>query len=57
MNEMANAGGLLFLVSAISSAACGKLSDRWIQAGASPTWVRKSMMVFGHMGIGIFYWS
>jgi MFS transporter, ACS family, D-galactonate transporter len=53
LNEMANAGGLLFLVSAISSAACGKLSDRWIQAGASATLVRKGMMVFGHMGIGI----
>jgi MFS transporter, ACS family, D-galactonate transporter len=53
LNEMANAGGLLFLVSAISSAACGKLSDRWIQAGASATLVRKGMMFFGHMGIGI----
>ena len=52
-HEMANAGGLLFLVSAISSAASGKLSDRWIQAGASPTLVRKGMMVFGHTGIGI----
>ena len=36
------------------SAACGKLSDRWIQAGASPTLVRKGMMLFGHTGIGIF---
>lgn len=53
-HEMANAGGLLFLVSAISSAASGKLSDRWIQAGASPTFVRKGMMAFGHTGIGIF---
>jgi len=51
--EMANAGGLLFLVSAIASAASGKLSDRWIQAGASPTLVRKGMMIFGHTGIGI----
>jgi len=54
LNEMANAGGLLFLISALSSAACGKLSDRWIQAGASPTLVRKGMMLFGHTGIGIF---
>lgn len=54
LNEMANAGGLLFVVSAISSAASGKLSDRWIRAGASPTLVRKGMMLFGHTGIGIF---
>jgi len=53
MSEMANAGGLLFLVSAASSAASGKLSDRWIHAGASPTLVRKGMMLFGHVGIGI----
>ena len=53
LKEMANAGGLLFLLSAISSAASGKLSDRWIQAGASPTFVRKGMMIFGHTGIGI----
>jgi MFS transporter, ACS family, D-galactonate transporter len=53
-HEMANAGGLLFLVSAISSAATGKISDRWIHAGASPTFVRKGMMAFGHTGIGIF---
>jgi ACS family D-galactonate transporter-like MFS transporter len=54
LGQMANAGGLLFLVSAISAAASGKLSDRWIQAGASPTLVRKGMMLTGHTGIGIF---
>jgi ACS family D-galactonate transporter-like MFS transporter len=54
LGEMANAGGLLFLVSAISATASGKLSDRWIQAGASPTVVRKGMMLFGHTGIGVF---
>jgi len=53
LGEMANAGGLLFLVSAISATASGRLSDRWIQSGASPTFVRKGMMVFGHTGIGI----
>jgi MFS transporter, ACS family, D-galactonate transporter len=53
LGEMANAGGLLFLMSAISATASGKLSDRWIQAGASPTFVRKGMMIFGHTGIGI----
>jgi MFS family permease len=52
LHDMASAGGMLFLVSAASSAASGKLSDRWIHAGASPTFVRKGMMLFGHMGIG-----
>jgi len=55
MNEMARAGALVFLMSAISSAVSGKLSDRWICAGASPTTVRKGFMVFGHLGIGILF--
>jgi hypothetical protein len=42
-----------FLMSAISSAACGKLSDRWIDAGAPPTRVRKGFMGIGHVGTGI----
>lgn len=54
LDQMANAGGLLFILSAISSAVSGKLSDRWIRAGASPTSVRKGMMLFGHTGVGIF---
>jgi len=53
LHEVANLGGLLFLASAISSAVTGKLSDRWIQAGASATLVRKGLMFFGHTGIGI----
>ena len=54
LGQMANWGGLLFLMSAISATVSGKLSDRWIQAGASPTLVRKGMMLFGHTGIGVF---
>ncbi len=53
LHDVANLGGLLFLASAVSSAATGKLSDRWIQAGASPTLVRKGLMLFGHVGIGL----
>lgn len=53
LHDVANAGGLLFIASAIGSAVTGKLSDRWIQAGASPTLVRKGLMLFGHTGIGI----
>ncbi|MGP0018156.1 MAG: MFS transporter [Candidatus Sulfotelmatobacter sp.] len=53
LHDVANAGGLLFLASAVFSAVTGKLSDRWIHAGASPTLVRKGLMLFGHTGIGI----
>ncbi|MFZ0732430.1 MAG: MFS transporter [Candidatus Sulfotelmatobacter sp.] len=53
LNEMARAGSMMFLMSAISSAASGKLSDQWIRAGASPTHVRKGFMLVGHVGIGI----
>ena len=53
LHDVANSGGLLFLASAISSAATGKLSDRWIHAGASPTLVRKGLMLLGHVGIGV----
>jgi MFS transporter, ACS family, D-galactonate transporter len=53
LHDVANGGGMLFLISAISSAATGKLSDRWVHRGASPTSVRKGMMLFGHIGIGI----
>jgi MFS transporter, ACS family, D-galactonate transporter len=55
LNEMARVGGLVFLMSALSSAASGKLSDRWINAGASPTIVRKGFMLFGHVGIGVLF--
>src|SRR5580698_451200 len=53
LHDVANAGGMLFLIAAVSSAASGKLSDRWVHAGASSTSVRKGMMLFGHVGIGI----
>lgn len=52
MTVMAREGALVFLMSAISSVVTGKLGDRWIQAGASPTSVRKGWMAFGHVGIG-----
>ncbi len=54
LETMAELGGIVFLMSAISSAVSGKLSDRWICAGASPSLVRKGFMVFGHIGFGIF---
>lgn len=54
LDTMAELGGAVFLMSAISSAVCGKLSDRWICAGVSPTLVRKGFMICGHIGFGIF---
>ncbi len=55
MNAMAREGALVFLMSAISSVVTGKMGDRWIQAGASPTAVRKGWMAFGHVGIGLAF--
>jgi len=52
-NEMAKAGSLVFFLSAASAVGWGKLSDRWIGAGTSLTFARKSSMVVGQIGIGI----
>jgi MFS-type transporter involved in bile tolerance (Atg22 family) len=52
-NDMAKAGSLVFFMSAVSATAWGKLCDRWLNAGASLTTVRKASMVLGHVGIGI----
>jgi MFS transporter, ACS family, D-galactonate transporter len=54
MNGMAKDGGLFFLMFAIGSVAWGKLCDRWIKAGSSPTLVRKGSMGFGCAAFGIF---
>lgn len=53
MNEMARDGGLLFVMYAVGTTIAGKLSDRWIQAGSSPTVVRKGTMAFGCTAFGI----
>jgi ACS family D-galactonate transporter-like MFS transporter len=54
MDDVAKYGGMLFLLSAISATVWGKLSDRWINAGATPTLVRKTSMVLGQLGVGLF---
>ncbi len=41
MREMAQIGGAAYLFGACSAIASGWLSDRWIAAGATPTFVRK----------------
>jgi MFS transporter, ACS family, D-galactonate transporter len=53
MNQMARVGGLIFVLAAISAIIDGKLSDRWIAAGASVTWVRKASLGVGMTGLGV----
>ena len=53
MNDVAKYGGLLFFMSAISATVSGKLADRWINAGATPTMARKGALILGHVGIGV----
>ncbi|HYM78315.1 MAG TPA: MFS transporter [Candidatus Dormibacteraeota bacterium] len=53
MNVMARDGGLLFSMYAVGTTISGKLSDRWIQAGSSPTVVRKGTMAFGCTAFGV----
>ncbi|MGO9124491.1 MAG: MFS transporter [Terriglobales bacterium] len=54
MDNMAKSGSLIFFLSAASAATCGRLADRWIASGATPTRVRKTCMVLGQAGLGIF---
>ena len=54
VNGMAKVGGSTFLMAAISALICGRLSDRWICAGATPTRVRKTFMVVGMTCNGLF---
>ena len=53
MNRMAMAGGMVFLLSAISAIAFGKLADLWRASGASPTKVHKGLLILGNLGLGI----
>jgi len=54
LNQIAVDGFLLFVMCAIASAIWGKLSDRWVNAGATATLVRKSALVGGSIGVGVF---
>ena len=54
MSQMARVGGFVYLLFAISATVFGKLSDRWVTAGASPTTVRKSLATSGNVGMGLF---
>ena len=54
LNQMARAGALIFLIYAGASAATGKLADRWIATGATPSLVRKGLSVVGCICVAIF---
>lgn len=47
--QMAELGGLIYVVYAASSMATGWLSDRWMASGASSTRVRMTAVVAGHL--------
>lgn len=47
--QMAELGGLIYLVYAASAVITGWLSDRWMAAGASPNRVRKTVIVTSHV--------
>jgi MFS family permease len=49
VSEMAELGGLIYVVYAGSSIVTGWLSDRWLAAGGSVTLVRKSAIMSGHL--------
>src|SRR5207253_487738 len=48
--EMAQLGGIIYVVYAASSYATGWVSDRWMAAGASDNTVRKTFAVAAHVG-------
>jgi MFS family permease len=51
--QMAELGGLIYLVYAVSAYSSGRLADRWIRAGASINGVRKSVVITGHLIIAM----
>jgi len=54
MPEMARVGATYFFSAAISAAVSGRVSDRWIQLGVSPTRVRKGFMIASLGAGGVF---
>ena len=49
VSQMAELGGLIYLVYAASSIVTGWLTDRWLAAGGSVTLVRKATIISGHL--------
>lgn len=53
MDSMARIGGAMFLLQAVCSVISGRLADRWIAAGRTPTAVHKTLMIAGMLGAGV----
>jgi MFS family permease len=51
--EMARIGATYFFAAAIAATISGRLSDRWLRAGATPTRVRKGFMIASLMTGGV----
>jgi MFS family permease len=50
VGEMAEIGGVIYVIYAASAQVTGWLSDRWMRAGASDTRVRKAFLITSHIG-------
>jgi MFS family permease len=50
--QMAQIGGMVYLLQGVSAFASGWLADRWIEAGATPNRARKTMLVGGTLVTG-----
>jgi ACS family D-galactonate transporter-like MFS transporter len=57
MNKMAKIAGISYLSAALVATACGWISDRWIDAGATPTRVRKAFTATGMACASVFLMS
>jgi sugar phosphate permease len=53
MVSMAKIGGAAYILGACMAVLSGRLSDRWIKAGATPTVVRKTFVAGGISGAGV----
>jgi MFS family permease len=51
--QMAEIGGMIYVVSAASSLASGWIADRWMHRGASSNRVRKTLMIASCVGIAV----
>ena len=47
LTEMAQIGGFVYLLQAVSTVVSGRVADRWIAGGMTPNRARKTMMVAG----------
>jgi len=54
ISEMAAIGGVAYLVTALSMMISGRIADRWIHWGASPTLARKTFLITGLTATAVF---